>query len=84
MSAIDWVRAAGSLRRSIKTPVLHPIRTRHKGVIVTTSPLTLYLDGNTSIAVPAHCLAGYTPVASDVVFVDNVQGDLVVVHKYAS
>ena len=84
MNSIQWRRAVNNIRRQIKTPNTADPRTRHKGVVYTTSPLTIYLDGNTSIAVPAHLLGGYTPTIADVVFVDNVGGDLVVVHKYIS
>lgn len=84
MSPIDWRRAINNIRLQVKTPNTVNARTRHKGVVHTTSPLTIYLDGNTSIVVPAHLLGGYTPTVADVVFVDNVRGDLVVVHKYVS
>jgi hypothetical protein len=82
MRSITWRRAMTDIRRQMRTPTQR--RTRHKGVVVTTSPLTIYVDGNTSIAVAAHLLGGYTPAISDVVFVDNVDGDLVVVNKYIS
>ena len=82
MIGVAWVRAVRSFRNAV-VPVATQVRTRHKGVIYTTSPLTIYLDGGT-VAVPAHCLAGYTPVVADVVFVDNCGGDLVVIHKYSS
>jgi len=63
MIGVAWVRAVRSFRNAV-VPVAGPVRTRHKGVINTTSPLTIYLDGGT-VSVPAHCLAGYTPVVAD-------------------
>lgn len=79
---LSWRRMMNDARRQLKPQP--EARTRHKGVVFTTSPLTLFLDGDTTMAVPAHLLGGYTPTAGDVVFVDNVAGDMVVIHKYAS
>lgn len=84
MTALRKARAMRQLRKVLKTPISVQVRTRHKGVIVSTFPLTLHLDGNTTVAVPAHYLAGYTPTIADVVYVDNVSGDLVVHDKYGS
>lgn len=88
---VKWMRAVQSLRQVLLTPSSVQTRTRHKGIIATVTgfpatAITIYLDGGT-VAVPAHLLGGgatdYAPVVSDVVMVDNVGGDLVVIHKYA-
>lgn len=63
------------------TPPKTQQRTRHKGVVATESPLTIYIDGG-QVAVPAHFLAGYTPNEGDIVYVDNQGGDLVVHDAY--
>lgn len=77
-----WMRAKRQFRNALVAPVSVPVRTRHKANIVTTSPLTIDLGDGTPLR--AHCLAGYAPVVADVVFVDNVGGDLVVIHKFSS
>jgi hypothetical protein len=82
--SIKWTQAIRSLRQQFKVPNTAQTRTRHKGQVATTSPFTIYLDGNLQSRVAAHVLAGYTPTVGDLVFVDNVDGDLVVIHKYAS
>jgi hypothetical protein len=80
---LDLARLTRQQRQS-KPSAVQTVRTRHKGVVVTVSPLTLHLDGDTTTAVPAHLLGGYTPVINDVVFVDNEGGAMVVINKYVS
>lgn len=80
--ALRLVRAVEDLRRLIKTPISVPTMTRHKGEIHSTSPLTVWLDGNTAVPVPVTKLAGYTPTIGDQVYITNVAGDHVVHDKY--
>lgn len=80
--ALRLVRAVEDLRRLILTPTSVPSLTRHKGEVHTTSPLTVWLDGNTTVPVPVTKLAGYTPTIGDQVYISNVAGDLVVHDAY--
>ncbi len=84
MNGLGWVRAKRNFRNATVSPVSTPVRTRHKGVVHTVTPCTIYLDGNTAVAVPAHTMGHYTLTVGAVVKVDNVDGDLVVDGIYAS
>lgn len=75
-------RVLQNLARAL-TPPKTSQHTRHKATVVTTSPLTVYLDGG-SVAVPAHQLGHYTPTIGDVAMADNVAGDIVLVGKFVS
>lgn len=81
MIGLAWVRAVRSFRNAV-VPVSTPTWTRHKAKVKTISPLTVDLGDGTGC--PAHCLAGYTPVANDVVWVDNLDGDIVIHNKFSS
>jgi hypothetical protein len=85
--SLKWNRAMKGARTQIKVPPHALKRVRHQGVVATVSPLTVYLEDMT-VACPAHLIqAGgtpYMPVANDCVFVDDQNGDLVVVGKYLS
>jgi hypothetical protein len=82
--SIKMIRASRALRRRLLPSATTQTRTREKGVVHTTSPLTIFLNGDTVHPVTAHCLAHYTPSIGDKVFVDNVDGDLVLVGSYSS
>lgn len=71
-------------RKQLKTPAATQLTTWHHGVVHTTSPLTIYLDGDTSVALSAHLLGGYTPAVNDVVRVMNEAGSLTVDNKWVS
>lgn len=83
MTGIAWLRAKRSFRNAVVAPVSTPTWTRHKAIVHSISPLTVDLGDGTPI--PAHHLDTYpTPANADVVWVDNLDGDIVIHAKYLS
>lgn len=86
--SLKWARTTRGLRRTLLKPSNQQTRTREKGEVASTSPLTVWLNGNTSVQVPCHLLGGgtfpYTPTVGDMVCIDNVDGDLVILGAYQS
>jgi hypothetical protein len=82
MTVLGRLRANRQLRNAV-VAIPTPTWTRHKATVHTTAPLTVDLGDGTPI--PAHHLDTYpSPTIADVVWVDNLGGDIVIHAKYLS